>query len=101
MNHAHLPELVRQAAALIEQYANDLRDSHTFEGEWPDDDDARDIYEHETALAAQLRDAIPELGACHQTAIGLEQLLRAHREERRNIEYKELAALLPATESHT
>ena len=47
--------LLRQALLIVQRDADSLHESHTIEGEWPEDDaDVRGVYEHETALAADI-----------------------------------------------
>lgn len=99
MRHAHLTHLIEQAAASPEENAEALRDAHSFAGHWviedPADEHAKAAYERDIELIAELRAATAEVNACHQTCIGLEQLLRAHRLEGAEIRYQDLAALLP------
>lgn len=99
MHYAHLVELIRQAAMTIEQAAQSQRYDHLSDQKnsinYDTDTEELTTYERNMQLASELRLALEEFNIYHKTAIGLEQMLREHRENRIEISYQDLVSLLP------
>ena len=99
MRHAHLTHLIDQAASAIEENAEAVRADHSFAGHWviesEADEHTKAAYERDIELITALRAAKTEFSAYHKACTSLEQLLRAHRIDRAEIRYHDLAALLP------
>lgn len=55
---SELPELLRQAAELLQEYCEELKISHTVNGEWPaGEEGAKAVYEHDMLVMRRLREA--------------------------------------------